>query len=80
MENLYKKLLPDVKFKLKQNKVNYTNSVNYIIAKLHVYTRYSEMTIDDIKTLTTFAEIDIHDWTTYDWKWGEKLLKDEKES
>lgn len=80
MDNLYKQLLPDVKFKLKQNKVKYTNSVNHIIAKLHVYTRYSEMTIDDIKTLTTFAEIDIQDWTTYDWKWGEKLIIDEKES
>ena len=78
MENLYTQLLPDVRFKLKQNKVRYTNSVNYIIAKLHVYTRYAEMTIDDIRTLACFSEVDIHDWTTYDWKWGEKLFKSER--
>ena len=81
MENLYNKLKPNVKFKLKQNKVKYKNSVNYIIAKLHVYTRYNEMTIDDIRTLACFSEVDIHDWTSYDWKWGEKLIAaDEKES
>ena len=81
MENLYNKLRPNVKFKLKQNKVKYKNSVNYIIAKLHVYTRYNEMTIDDIRTLACFSEVDIHDWTSYDWKWGEKLIEeDEKES
>jgi|TARA_R110002020_G_scaffold178085_2_gene370905 hypothetical protein len=81
MENLYNKLKPNVKFKLKQNKVKYKNSVNYIIAKLHVYTRYNEMTIDDIRTLACFSEVDIHDWTSYDWKWGEKLIEaDEKES
>ena len=81
MENLYNKLKQNVKFKLKQNKVKYKNSVNYIIAKLHVYTRYNEMTIDDIRTLACFSEVDIHDWTSYDWKWGEKLIEaDEKES
>tara|TARA_R100001463_G_scaffold6785_1_gene22013 strand:- start:141 stop:386 length:246 start_codon:yes stop_codon:yes gene_type:complete len=81
MENLYNKLRPNVKFKLKQNKVKYKNSVNYIIAKLHVYTRYNEMTIDDIRTLACFSEVDIHNWTSYDWKWGEKLIEaDEKES
>ena len=81
MENLYNKLKPNVKFKLKQNKVKYKNSVDYIIAKLHVYTRYNEMTIDDIRTLACFSEVDIHDWTSYDWKWGEKLIEaDEKES
>ncbi len=81
MENLYNKLRPNVKLKLKQNKVKYKNSVNYIIAKLHVYTRYNEMTIDDIRTLACFSEVDIHNWTSYDWKWGEKLIEaDEKES
>ena len=81
MENLYNKLKPNVKFKLKQNKVKYKNSVNYIIAKLHVYTRYNEMTIDDIRTLACFSEVDIHDWTSYYWKWCEKLIEaDEKES
>ena len=81
MENLYNKLKRNVKFKLNQNKVKYKNSVNYIIAKLHVYTRYNEMTIDDIRTLACFSEVDIHDWTSYDWKWGEKLIEaDEKES
>jgi len=39
------------------------------------------MTIDDIRTLACFSEVDIHDWTSYDWKWGEKLIEaDEKES
>ena len=80
MDNLYNQLLPNVKFKLKQNKVKYKHSVEYIIAKLHVYTRYNEMTIDDVKILTTFGESDIHGWNTYDWKWGYKLFKDEEKS
>jgi spore coat polysaccharide biosynthesis predicted glycosyltransferase SpsG len=80
MDNLYNQLLPNIKFKLKKNKVKYKNSVDYIIAKLHVYTRYNEMTIDDVKILITFGESDVHKWTTYDWKWGYKLFKDEEKS
>ena len=35
-----------------------------------------EMTIDEVKTLITYSDIDHHKWDGYDWKWGEKLFKD----
>ena len=47
-----------------------------IIAKLHVYKYYGEMTIDEVKTLITYSDIDHHKWDGYDWKWGEKLFKE----
>mgnify|MGYP003111373370 CR=1 FL=1 len=75
MENLYEQLLPDVKFELKKNKGKYKNAVKQVIAKLHVYHNYSQMSMDDIKTLITFSDTNCYEWTASDWKYGEKLFK-----
>ena len=81
MENLYEQLLPKVKYGLNKNKSKYSSTVKYIIAKLHVYDRYTQMTIEEIRTLATFSGQDLFTWSTFDWKWGNKLFKqDEKES
>jgi len=76
IKNLYEKLLPEIKYNLKKNSVTYSHSVKSIIAKLHVYKYYGEMTIDEVKTLITYSDIDHHKWDGYDWKWGEKLFKE----
>ena len=39
------------------------------------------MTIEEIRTLATFSDLDLFTWSTFDLKWGNKLFKqDEKES
>ena len=79
IKNLYERLLPEIKYNLKKNSINYSHSVKSIIAKLHVYKYYGEMTIDEVKTLITYSDIDHHKWDGYDWKWGEKLFKEDKQ-
>ena len=59
IKNLYEKLLPEIKYNLKKNSITYSHSVKSIIAKLHVYKYYGEMTIDEVKTLITYSDIDI---------------------
>lgn len=81
MENLYEQLLPKVKYGLNKNKSKYSSTVKHIIAKLHVYDRYTQMRIEEIRTLATFSDQDLFTWSTWDWKWGTKLfIQDEKES
>jgi len=75
MENLYEQLLPKVKYGL----TSYSSTVKHIIAKLHVYDRYTQMTIEEIRTLATFSDQDLFTWSTFDWKWGNKLFKQDEE-
>ena len=79
MENLYEQLLPKVKYGLNKNKATYSSTVKHIIAKLHVYDRYTQMTIEEIRTLATFSDQDLFTWSTFDWKWGNKLFKQDEE-
>ena len=78
MENLHKQLLPNVRFGLNKNKVKYKHVIKHLVAKLHVYNSYSEMTIDEVRTLISFSDTNTQNWTTFDWKWGDKLFKYEK--
>jgi len=75
MKNLYEQLLPNVKFNLNKNKNQYRKAVKHIIAKLHVYHHYSQMSMDEIKTLITFSDTSCYDWKSSDWKYGEKLFE-----
>ena len=76
MKNLYEQLLPNVKFSLNKNKIKYRKAVKYVVAKLQVYHHYSQMSMDEIKTLITFSDTNCYDWTSSDWKYGEKLFED----
>ena len=53
---LYDKLKPHIKDKLDAQAEKYA-SINYIYDNLKTKSRYSELTIDDLKSIHTFADV-----------------------
>ena len=71
---LYDKLKPEIKDKLEANYAKYATSVDYIFNKLQTKDRYSELTIDDVKTLNTFADQQIRLINQIDLMYGDHLF------
>ena len=74
MDNLYKQLKPEVKQSIKKSAKKYPHSGRVIIAKLHLHTMYSELTMSDIRDLISFTRVDEYKWNSLDWKYGGKLF------
>ena len=70
---LYDKLKPHIKAKLKENAEEY-KSVNWLFDKLKQKDNYSELTIDDIRSLCTFGDVWYHDLTQSQIICGEWLI------
>ncbi len=77
MKNLYERLKPAVKLELKKQLRQYPTSTRIIIAELHRWTNYGDLTIRTIKDLCIYASLNEHKWDVYDWKYGEKLFDNE---
>ena len=70
---LYDKIKPHIKDKLKSNYEEYSIGVGYIYDKLKKTERYSELTVDDVKTICTFGEVWYMDLTQNDLLYGDWL-------
>ena len=70
---LYNKLKPHIKAKLKENAKEY-ESVNWLFDKLKQKDNYSDLTIDDVRSLCTFGDVWYHDLTQSQLIWGEWLI------
>ena len=69
---LYDKLKPEIKAKLEKNYKEY-KSVGFIFDKLQKNNHYSDLTIDDVKTICTFGEVWHYDLTQSDLLYGDWL-------
>jgi hypothetical protein len=74
MKTLYDKLKPEIKAKLEANYVEYKVSIDYIFNKLQTKDRYSELTIDDVRTLNTFSNSELYQTTQMDLMYGDHLF------
>ena len=70
---LYDQLKPEIKAKLEENYKEYSHSVGYISNKLKNTTRYSELKVDDIKTICTFGDVWHYDLTQAEILYGDWL-------
>ena len=71
---LYQRLKPEIKDTLNKEAENYTTSVESIFEELKTKTRYSELTIDSIRTLHTFANLYSYKLTSSDVLFGEHIF------
>jgi len=71
---LYDKLKPEIKAKLEANYEEYKVSIDYIFNKLQTKDRYSELTIDDVRTLNTFSNSELYQTTQMDLMYGDHLF------
>ena len=71
---LYDRLKPHIKDKLNSYEKEYETSIKYIYDKLKTNNRYSELTVDDIKTIHTFTDIWYNDISGLDLMYGDHLF------
>jgi len=72
---LYDKLKPHIKDKLKSNAEEFSVSINSIFNTLKQKESYTELTIDEIRTICTFGDVYYFDLTQRDIIWGDWLTK-----
>ena len=70
---LYDKLKPEIKAKLEANYEEYSTAVGYISNKLQKTTHYSDLKVDDIRTICTFGDVWHYDLTQSDLLYGDWL-------
>ena len=74
MKTLYDQLKPEIKAKLEANYAEYRVSISSIFEQLQTKNRYSELTIDDVRTLNTFSNSEMHQTTQMDLMYGDHLF------
>ncbi len=70
---LYDRLKPEIKAKLEANYEEYSTAVGYISDKLQKTKHYSDLKIDDIRSICTFSEVWHYDLTQADILYGDWL-------
>jgi hypothetical protein len=70
---IYDKLKPHIKAKMKENAEEY-KSVNWLFDTLKQKNNYSDLTIDEIRSICTFGDVFYHDLTQSQIIWGEWLI------
>jgi hypothetical protein len=70
---LYDKLKPHIKAKMQGNIEKYP-SVNWLIDTIKTKDRYSELTIDEIRSICTFGDVWYYDLTQKELIWGDWLI------
>ena len=71
---LYDKLKPHIKDKLDSYADEYAISIRCIYDKLKTNDRYSDLTVDDIKTIHTFTDIWYNDISGLELLYGDHLF------
>jgi len=72
---LYDKLKPEIKAKLEASYAEgYVTTIDLIFKQLKTNNRYSELTIDEVKTLNTFSDVSLIETTQMDLMYGDHLF------
>jgi len=78
MKTLYQRLKPEIKAKLKENSQKYEFGPREVIAELHRFTLYNDLTMRTIKDLLIWGDVNEFEWDRVDFKYGNKLFTDGK--
>ena len=70
---LYDKLKPHIKAKMEKETEKYP-SVEWLIDTIKTKDRYSELTIDEIRSICTFGDVWYYDLTQKELIWGDWLI------
>ena len=71
---LYDKLKPEIKAKLEENYKEYSTAVGYISDKLKNTRNYSDLKVDDVRTIHTFTDIWYNDISGLELLYGDHLF------
>jgi len=65
---------PEILVKLNQDYEKYNLSINELYNSMSTKYVYSQLTIDEIKDIITFAELCTNNWQVTDFLYGDKIL------
>jgi hypothetical protein len=68
---------PEILVKLNQDYEKYNLSINELYNSLSTKYVYSQLTIDEIKDIITFAELCTNNWQVTDFLYGDRIIKQE---
>ena len=75
MKTLYDQLKPEIKAKLEASYAEgYVTSIESIFKQLKTKNRYSELTIDDVRSLNTFSNSELYQTTQIHLMYGDHLF------
>ena len=72
---LIDQIKPEILLKLDKEYEKYNTSINHIYNVLSTKEVYSQLTIDEIKDIFTFASLDFNDYSPSDLLFGDRMLK-----
>ena len=75
MITLLEQLRPEVVEALEKNRDKYDYSITDLYNKLDTSYLYADLSIRDMRDLTLYTDTDYNNWSSMDWRFGTKLLK-----
>ena len=75
MITLLEQLRPEVVEALEKNRDKYDYSITDLYNKLDTNYLYADLSIRDMRDLTLYTDTDYNNWSSMDWRFGTKLLK-----
>jgi hypothetical protein len=74
---LINQIKPEILARLDENYEQYNASVNSVYDKLSTSLVYGDLSVSDVRTIITFADLSTTDWNYVDFLHGTKLLNNE---
>jgi hypothetical protein len=71
---LIDQIKPEILAKLDKNYEKYNASVNSVYDKLSTSLIYGDLSVSDVRTIITFADLSTTDWNYVDFLHGTKIL------
>ena len=78
MTTLLEQLRPEIVKALEKNRDKYDYPVTELYNSLDNKHLYSELSVGEMRDLILWGDINVHGWDSMDWRFGTKLLKDER--
>ena len=77
MEKIYDKLKPEIKESIKKDQEKYPASTRILIDSLELHSFWSELTIDEVRTIVNHSHLSFVQISINDILWGDKFLANE---
>jgi len=72
--NLLQRLKPEFKAGLENSKLNYPDVIDKIEYLLSQQLFYADLTVDQVKSIFLFSDIESHNRSGWDWRFGEDVF------
>ena len=77
MKNIYNKLKPEIRKSIKKDREKYPVSTDILLDSLRLHLFWSELTIDEVRTIVNHSHLSFVEISINDILWGDKFLLNE---